>query len=203
MPLFIRKITRSKWPDEGKCQIEYCPADAITRCLGTGNNNTLSVWEVTSENDIDEAVLAMASAGDHLDAIDVIPMVPEYLKENGVDWEQSNGKTPVSDLRKNHRDLSNLTYKKIGIIACHVMDKITAEKWKRYRKSDLKEILNKAISDGRLEVDKLSNSIRKKLGFHYPENLYNEFKNKVSFEDADMTTKIYEWIENYVNRKLK
>ncbi len=170
MSLFIRKITRSKWPREGKCQLENCPADAITSCLRT-QGNTLSVWEVTSENDMDEAALAIVSVGDHLEAIDVIPMAPEYLKENGIDWEQSDGQTPVSGLRKNHRDLSNLTYQKIGIIACHVMDKIKAEKWKRYTKGDLTEILEKAINDGRLEVDKLSNSIRKKLNISYNEEV--------------------------------
>lgn len=125
--------------------------------------HSLSVWEVISETDIDEAVLAIVSGGDHLEAIDVVLMSSDYLTEKGINCVRTNGSTPVGDLVEKHIDLSNLTYKSLGIVAYHIVDKINDQKVKRYTIRQLKEILNQAISQNRLTPDKLKDSIREKL----------------------------------------
>jgi hypothetical protein len=162
MSLLIRKIDKGKWLQRDICQGEDVPADAITNCLRT-KHNTLSAWEITSENDIDEAVLAIVSGHQHLETIDVVPIDPGHLKENNIDCIRTDGLTPVRDLIKNHIDLSNLSYKKLGVIAYHIVDKIRDKKVRRYTEGRLKAILNEAIEKGRLEADKLSDSLRRKL----------------------------------------
>jgi hypothetical protein len=162
MSLFVRKIDRGKWPQAVLHQNTDPSADAITNCLKT-KQNALSVWEVISETDIDEAVLAIVSGGDHLEAIDVVLMSSDYLKKQGIDCKQTKGLTSVDDLVEKHIDLSNLTYKKLGIIAYHIVDKIIDQKVKRYTERQLKEILNQAIGQNRLTPDRLKDSIRKKL----------------------------------------
>jgi hypothetical protein len=75
---------------------------------------------------------------------------------------------PVDDLVEKHIDLSNLTYRSLGIVAHHIVDKINEneindQKVILYTKEQLKKILNLAISQNRLNPDKLKEFVRKKL----------------------------------------
>ena len=162
MSLFIRKIDKGKWLQKDIPLDEDVPADAITKCMKT-DHNTLSVWEISDEDNIDEAVLAIVSGGQHLDAIDVAPINTEHLEENKIDYIRTGGRTPVKELVDTHRDLSNLSYKKLGIVAYHIADKIKDNQVKRYTRGRLKEILRDAIEKGRLRADELDDSIRKEL----------------------------------------
>lgn len=161
MSLLIRKINRNRWLQVAKAPDDIS-ADAITGCMRT-QRNTLSVWEVPDENKIDDAVLAIASAGHHLETIDVVQIDREHLEENKIDCIQTSGHTPVSDLVDTHIDLSNLAYKELGIIAYHIADRFRQDKVKRYRERQIKEILRTAIQKQRLDTENLSESIRRKL----------------------------------------
>lgn len=161
MSLFIRKINRNKWIQNDTVP-DNVPADAITSCMRT-QHNTLSVWEVPDENKIDEAVLAIVSAGHHLETIDIVQMDREHLEENKIDCVQTEGHTPVEDLVNTHIDLSNLAYTELGIIAYHIADKLRQGKVERYTKGRLKGILNDAIQKKRLETTDLEETISEKL----------------------------------------
>lgn len=161
MSLLIRKINRGKWL-QGEVVPADIPADAITGCMRT-QRNTLSVWEVPDENKIDEAVLAIVSASDHLETVDVVQIDREYLEENEIDCIQTKGRTLVEDLADTHIDLSNLAYKELGIIAYHIADKFRQNKVIRYTRASTKKILIDAIQEKRLEVDNLKESIRRNL----------------------------------------
>ena len=162
MSLLIRKIKKSKWL-QGDEVPDDVPADAITGGCVRTQCNTLSVWEVPDENRIDEAVLAIVAAGHHLESIDIVQIDREYLEENEVDCIQTKGCTKVEDLVDTHIDLSNLTYKELGIIAYHIVDKFRQNKVERYRKKRLKEILRDAIHNKRLKITDLEDSISEKL----------------------------------------
>jgi hypothetical protein len=162
MSLLVRKIDKSKWLQTDIYRGEDISADAITNCLRT-NRNTLSVWEVDSESNIDEAVLTIVSGHQHLETIDVVPMDAEYLKENEIDCIRTDGLTPIDNLIKTHIDLACLSYRKLGIIAYHIADNITKQMIIRYTKVRLKEILNRAIREGRLKLEDLSDLLKKKL----------------------------------------
>jgi hypothetical protein len=92
MSILVRKIDIGKWNQVDLRQSIDPSADAITNCLRT-RQNALSVWKVESKTDIDEAVLAIISGQDHLEAFHVILMSPNYLEERGIDCIQSNGLT--------------------------------------------------------------------------------------------------------------
>ena len=161
MSLLIRKINRNKWLQADKIPDDVS-ADAITGCMRT-KSNALSVWEVSDENKIDEAVLAIVSAGDRLEAIDVVQIEREHIEKSKIDCIQTDGRTLVEDLVDTHIDLSNLAYKELGIIACHIVNKIRQEQIKRYTEGQIKKILRDAIQKERLETENLNESIRKKL----------------------------------------
>ena len=71
MQLLVRKINRAKWDQNNICEGESPSGDAITIDLRT-KNNTLSIWEINSEDEIEDAVLALTVAGDTLNTIDIV-----------------------------------------------------------------------------------------------------------------------------------
>ena len=162
MSLLIRKIKKSKWL-QGDEVPDDVPADAITGGCVRTQCNTLSVWEVQDENKIDEAVLAIVSAGHRLETIDVVPIEREHLEQNEIDCKQIPGRTEVKDLAETHIDLCNLAYRELGIIAYHIADKFRQGKVKRYRKKRLEEILRDAIQNKRLKITDLEDSISERL----------------------------------------
>lgn len=160
--LLIRKINKSKWYQIDIKNDNDVSADAITNCLKT-TKNTLSVWSIENENDIEKAILAIASNLDHIETIDVVILNDEKLQEFGIKIITSMGNTPIESLKEIHRDLSELTFSKLGHIKDHIVERIRNDKIKRFTKGDLKKLLKKAIEKGFLELDDLNESVRSKI----------------------------------------
>ena len=158
----IRKINKAKWFQIDIMNDDDVSADAITNCLRT-TENTLSVWNVEKEEDIDEAVLAIVSAQDHIETIDVIILNSDKIEEYNVNIVASSGNTPIESLQQIHRDLSDLTFSKLGLIKDHIVERIRNNKIKRYTKTNLKKLLLAAIEKGILRLDDLKESVRSKL----------------------------------------
>ena len=137
-------------------------ADAITLCIKT-KTNTLSAWEIASESDVSEAVLAIVSGGDHLETIHVVIMDKQHLTDHGISCSCKEEYTPVEDLRKTHHDLIALTYPKLGIIANHIVEGFKRERVIQYRERALRQILNDAVKMKRLDPSDLKPDISKKL----------------------------------------
>jgi len=150
----IRKINRSKWFQIDIISNNDVSADAITNCLKT-TKNTLSVWAIESEDDLNNAILAIVSNQDHIETIDVILLNDSELREQGITIIASSGNTPIESLRNIHRDLTELTFSKLGIIKEHIVERIRNEKLKRFTKGKLKKLLKDAIEKGFLELDDL------------------------------------------------
>ena len=162
MSLLVRKIDKGKWLQNDIINDADISADAITICMRT-KENKLSVWEIASESDINEAVLAIVSSGQHLETIDVVIMDRQYLTEQGISPVQKEGPTPVDNLRKTHYDLANLTYPKLGIIANHIVEGFKCKRVVRYRERNLRQIMNDAVKVNRLDLSSLSAFIAEKL----------------------------------------
>jgi len=162
MGLLVRKINRGKWPKVDNNDVFEISSDAITSCLRS-TKNTLSVWEINSENDLDEAVLALVANFQRLESIDVVLLDGQDLIKANVKCIQTKGITPVKDLEDTHYDLSELDYFRVGLIAEHISKRIFLKKIKRYTITDLKRILVKAIDENRLSLEDLNESVRKKI----------------------------------------
>ena len=157
MQLLVRKINRSKW-NNADDNIFNLSSDAITSCLRT-SSKTLSVWKISTEEDLNEAVLAIVSNFQKLEAIDVVILDGEYLIKATIEQEQTNGITPVSDLVESHIDLKNLNYYKIGLVSEHIVQRIKSNKVKRYTIAELKDLIRNAIEQDRLKIEDLNESI--------------------------------------------
>ena len=162
MSLLVRKIDRSKWRRTGIEGGDDVCADAITSCLRT-TGNKMSVWLIESEAEIDEAVLAIAAGQLHLETFDVVTISPDYIGEKGIAVSATESETPVEELRHIHRDLCELSYCSLGVVAYHIAERISQNRAHRYTEGRLKGLLRNAISQERLEAQRLSESVRKKL----------------------------------------
>jgi hypothetical protein len=159
--MLVRKINKAKWMN-GDTVNEPPSADAITNCLRT-TKNTLSVWRINNEAELEEAVLAIVSGQDHLETIDIIMLDDDYFMKCHIPMEETEGLTPVEDLKKTHIDLCFLDFWTIGMVAEHIIENIKKHRLKRFTISGLKKIIKNAIAKNRLKLSDLKESVQKNI----------------------------------------
>lgn len=162
MSFLVRKINKAKWYQIDIMESDEVSADAITNCLKT-SKNTLSVWHIETEEDLEKAVLAIVANQDHLDTIDVVILDEPSLNNYNLSIVASPGETPVISLIEAHRDIAELNFTKLAQVKEHIVKRIRNQKLKRYTVSSLKKILTNAINDGLLRKEDLNESIRQKI----------------------------------------
>lgn len=162
MAFFVRKIEQSKWQQNKICDGADVSADAITSCMRT-TSNSLSIWHIEDDTQVNDAVLAIISKHQHLDAIDVVLVCKEDISALDLQMISSPGDTPVEALVNNHFDLVNLNYSSLGKFAKCIVDSFKKNRVRRFSKATLKEILQTAIDSDRLKLDDLAPSLASKL----------------------------------------
>lgn len=109
-------------------------------------------------------MLAICCKFDNLDAFDLVWLDEQTLDENMILRRATKGDTHVESLLDRHADIVELNYDSIGRLAFHVAHQICSPNFRRrVIKSELKQILKKAIDDGRLDLDKVSEKLRRHL----------------------------------------
>ncbi len=166
---YVRQIEKAKWKPEEKLKVACLPSDAITRCLRTLNND-LSVWQFNFDDDddkiIDEGVLALASGYQKtkIEAIDVVLLESRDLKKKHFKITLEDGKTHVKDLVEAHRNISNLTYAKLGKLAKIILKKLYKNiKVGQRTKLDTFKLMIKAFEEKRMEYNKLNKKMRNEI----------------------------------------
>ena len=162
MSLLVRKIESAKWRQNDILHGADVSPDANTICMRT-KANKLSVWQIASEDQLDDAALAIISAGDHVETIWVAAIERASVINSGIDLVQIEGKTAVDDLKNTHFDLTNLTYPKLGSLAQFTVQSFTSDRVKSYTEGRLVGILDQAIRSKRLDPTKLSCFIQNTL----------------------------------------
>ena len=164
-----RKIMRSRWSVPNFSTEEQYPirADAICDCLRT-KQDSLSFWQCNEgQIEIEEIVLALAANMDSLETIDVVILPRQDLVTEQFSMKPIEGMTPVRDLRKRHIDISELTITKLSQLSKHIANKVrTNTDCHRFTRSQIKDILLKALRRGRLDLDTLQdrqNSLKSHL----------------------------------------
>lgn len=162
MSLIVRKINRAKWEQSDYHNSNDVSADAITLCMKT-DGNTLSVWHITSENDIDKAVLAMATGCERIDKMDFVIIDVGLINKNNLTLNSTPGITPVDSMVESHRNIADLTYSKLGFVKDIIVDKLKNNQTKHYTKSDLKKLILNAIEVGLIQQTALKASLLDKI----------------------------------------
>jgi hypothetical protein len=100
MAVLARKITRAKWDTTDGLADGEIGADAVTADLRTIGNR-LSFWTCTTPTDreLQDTVLALATAGDRLDKLDITWLSEQAVHGQGLALMATEGNTPVASLR--------------------------------------------------------------------------------------------------------
>lgn len=173
MSIIVRRINLGKWKDYSETapkqtlwdrlwhrkQVKYnAPADAITQCLKS-TNNELSVWVVDSEKQIDYALLAMAlgTTTSDISTLHYILINESELKEAGLQFKQSldDADTAIPKLKPLHHDLIQIHYNDLGKLQDIIVEHVKNNKQKRRTASELKKLVEKAIDNGWINYDML------------------------------------------------
>ncbi|MDC5054800.1 hypothetical protein OHW28_17675 [Acinetobacter baumannii] len=175
MTIFVRKISKAKWPSEEEIaakesDLDIIPsvrADALTTCLKT-SQNTLSVWAVENSTDeeIEKAILALITNAklERLNRIQVVYFSKEDVISLGLPLEATDGDTVIDSLSKLHNDLIDLNYEKLGKVSQLIISSLRSENLKTYNENKLKNILLKAIKEEIVDQKLLHPSLQDKLG---------------------------------------
>ncbi|MBD3267527.1 hypothetical protein GF373_12740 [bacterium] len=162
MTFVIRKIEINKWMQTPILQGQSPSADAITNCMKT-TNNTLSLWDIQDENEVEDAVLAIASQLDHLDTFDILVIEKSLIQEKALSLKSTEGKTPYKDFSNRHIDVANLDLDSLGRMAKVIIESIRQNRQKRFTTSNLKRILADGIIQGKIQKTDIKENLLRKL----------------------------------------
>ena len=131
--------------------------------------NTLSVWCADSQEDINDAIVAMS-----LNRTDVAKMIALLLNENDLaamqitSSSENPGKAPgaVDSIKNKHRDLVEIDYKRLGELSEYMM-KVVHDKARRIEisKPNLKKLLIEYKDRNKIILDEMNKDLRDKLNW--------------------------------------
>lgn len=155
-----RKISRAKW-DTAEWAAGEIPADAVTIDLRT-NNNTLSFWQCPTgtDSDVAMAALAIAAGSERLDKLDIVWVADEELQADGQILSNTDGRTPVMNMKAMHVDVSGLDYVRLGKVASRIVAAIEAGQYRRFRKACIEDLIKEAAVQGRIDRGALHEKMR-------------------------------------------
>ena len=167
LAMLVRKISQAKWQTFAHEDGKPVTADAVTGNLRTQNNN-LSLWQISDLSELHEAVLAIVSGQERLDAIDLAALDENELVEKGFSFRKTLGSTPVKELQEIHRDVVSLTCNDLHPLAQVVISSFRQKRVRRISKKRILDIVTGAIKNERLELSDLKKEVlegvRKALG---------------------------------------
>ena len=159
-----RKITRAKWEPKQDFADGEIPADAVTADLRT-QGNSLSLWQCgdATMHEVEEAALALATAGNQVDKLDIVWLSDGDLHADGQNWVGTEGRTPVTDLIRRHVDLSLLDYARLGKIAHRIVAAMEEGRYIRLTRRRVTDLIATAVRRGRVELDDLEEKVRNEV----------------------------------------
>lgn len=156
---------------------KMCSSTDIDSILADGpvgefrtKNGTLSTWKIDSLEDIENAVLAIAVTSSKLTRMDFIIINTDILDSRGLKYENTYAGQDIAvpDLQDSHYDIVEVTLKKL--YDCSFVYRIIQSDDNddgkfivRYAEREIKDLLKKAYSENRIDLEILSDSIKQAL----------------------------------------
>lgn len=145
--------------DDPICNVS---ADVTTNEFRT-NNSALSVWQINSISDLDEAALAISMGSQNLEATKLIFFDAKKLSDSPLVLRKSQGVTAVPDLVNTHRDICEITHAGLDVLLRIYVDSVNNKNWKQYRKSELSEIIKRALNAGRIDSEQINDRLKQSI----------------------------------------
>lgn len=159
-----RKVKLAKWQraaqsgDADATLIE----DAIRSDL-TDESGILSFWECDgAPQSIDQVIIAIASAHNHLESTAVIwaPVAELVAVANAVN--PSRGRTPFADLADLHLDV-RVTQPQVKLIATIFLDAVNAGRYRQMPRARIARGIAEAVADGSIAMNVLSPGVQSRI----------------------------------------
>ena len=159
-----RMITRAKWDPKPELQTGEISADAVTGDLRT-RYNSLSFWRCAgaTKGDVEDVALAIAAGRDAVAKIEIVWVKEEDLQADGQTLVTTDGHTPVADFVRCHVDVRRLDYERLGKVGRRIVASIAANQHSLLTRKRVRDLLESAVSAGRISLDELSEKIRADL----------------------------------------
>lgn len=148
MAYLVRAINRENWPEPDELdEINDLQSDALNDLKTT--ENTISVWLANDVDDINNALIAYLGSLDKKvkDPVDVVFIDEKDLAEAGLDIRKEPNFTNIKGFNEKHRDITNLDYKSIGILANVIIKSFEKENSKIYSDVEIRELFINSIRD--------------------------------------------------------
>ena len=132
-------------------------------------NNTLSVWRADSDEDINDAIVAMSLNRNDVSKMIALLLDEEELTAMQIDFSDKNpGKAPgaIEDIKKKHRYLVEIDYKRLGVLSNYML-KIVHDKSKRIEvsKPNMKKLLEQYRDGEKIILDEMNDDLRNNLNW--------------------------------------
>lgn len=166
--MLIRLLSNIHRWDESKiihrADASIC-GDAITDLRTT--DNRISVWKADTDEDIDDAMVAMALNRDNASKMVCVLLNEDDLKGLDIDvMADKKGEADGlgDDILKKHRDLVEIDYLRLGSLAQHMIDlaKNRANR-KELTESKVKKLLNRYKDENKIDVHSVKKELRENL----------------------------------------
>ncbi len=162
MSYLVRKIKISKLEKLKEApSVNSAEADMATVQLKT-DDNALSTWEIQEMGQLDDAVLAIATTSSKIEDMGFVLIEKKLLLDQEISVVENENKTPMKGLEKTHRDISDLTYERIGILL-KILKAAKPELIRRYGTRQLEEMVIRAYKEEKIDLSKASKNARKNL----------------------------------------
>ncbi|MGF7028446.1 hypothetical protein [Sphingobacterium multivorum] len=164
MPILVRRISRSKWESYDYVNSDNPPADAITNCLRT-HDNELSTWKIDNLDELEKAILCLitGSKQENLSTIHIVYFDINLIGEHGLSIKESIGDTVISEYNNSHFDVTSLDYQSLGSFKNLILSCLRSGNVKTITRGELKKILNKAKDDRILDESLLNPTYQSNL----------------------------------------
>lgn len=157
---------QSKWDGSKNVNRDdgFICGDAISDLRTT--NNTLSVWKADSEQDIEDAIVALALGRDKVQTLNYLLIDEGELERMEIQISSDvpgDIKGLDEQIRKKHRDLIEMDYWRIGYLAEYMTCLVNKGEFMSCTKKSIKSLLEKYKSSNKIVTDNMLEKLRKDL----------------------------------------
>ncbi|MCM1030287.1 MAG: hypothetical protein NC410_02420 [Oscillibacter sp.] len=131
------------------------------------SRNRLSVWKADSQDDIDDAIVALALNRDNVSKINYLILKEEELAKLEIEIADDHPGEAAGlneTLLKKHRDLIEIDYIRLGWLAQYMIDLAKVEhNQKVVSKADVKKLLEKYKDEQKIQPELVNGKLKENL----------------------------------------
>ncbi len=158
MALLLREVKLENWLAATHTPDDPLPADPLSD-LNT-KENALSVWELPDDRSNLEDVVTAIAAKRHIREIDVALIEESLISGLGIEILETEGKTPLLEVRPMHRNLAELEAQDLVRIADVMRKTLVIE---QFSVDQVENLIVGTIQSGRLRSSDLQRGAREHL----------------------------------------